>query len=56
MHGPTKGNWQWAGRYSSLYKGSPPTPNTGWVANARIATQMCEEYWEHARLVMNRRR
>ncbi|KIP99344.1 hypothetical protein RU07_20650 [Agrobacterium tumefaciens] len=55
LHGPTKGKWQWAGRYSSRCKGSPPTPNTGWVANARIATRMCEEYWDRCRRLMKKR-
>lgn len=49
MQGPTKGKWQWAGWYPRDFKGSPPTPTTGWVDTARIATQMCEEYWDRAR-------
>lgn len=52
MHGPTKGKWQWAGWSPRTYKGSPPLPNTGFVATARIAAQMCEEYWERCKREM----
>ncbi|WP_025593151.1 hypothetical protein [Agrobacterium tumefaciens] len=52
MQGPTKGKWQWAGWYPRTFKGSPPTPNTGWVDTARIATQKCEEYWDRCKEVM----
>jgi hypothetical protein len=50
MNGPTKGKWQWAGWYPRDFKGSPPTPNTGWADTARIATQMCEEYWDRCKV------
>lgn len=55
LHGPTKGKWQWAGWYSRKYTGAPPTPNTGWVDTARIATQKVEEYWERSKQVMRPR-
>jgi hypothetical protein len=51
-NGPTKGKWQWAGSYPRTFKGSPPTPNTGWVETARLATQKVEEYWDLAKQVM----
>lgn len=49
MHGPTKGKWQWSGWYPKSFRGAPPLPNTGWVVNARAATQKCEEYWDKCR-------
>lgn len=55
LQGPTKGKWQWAGWYSRKYTGAPPTPNTGWVDTARIATQKVEEYWERSKQVMRPR-
>ncbi|WP_426235915.1 hypothetical protein [Pararhizobium sp. DWP1-1-3] len=55
MHGPTKGKWYWAGSYPKTHKGSPPTPNAGYSATARLATQMVEEYWERCLRVMEPR-
>lgn len=55
VHGPTKGQWQWAGSIPRSYKGSPPTPNTGYCDTARLATQKVEEYWDLAMRVMTPR-
>lgn len=53
--GPTEGQWHWAGSWPRTYKGSPPTPNTGYVDTARQATQKVEEYWDLALKVMTPR-
>ena len=50
-HGPTKGKWQWAGWYPMPFNGSPPTPNTGWVDNARLATEKCEAFWDRCKAI-----
>jgi hypothetical protein len=54
--GPTQGKWQWAGSWPRSHVGSPPTPNTGYVDTARIATQMVEEHWQRCHEVMTPRR
>jgi hypothetical protein len=53
--GPTKGKWRWAGWYPKTHMGSPPTPNAGYEATARLATQKVEEFWELSQRVMTRR-
>jgi len=55
MHGQTKGRWQWAGWYPRTFKGSPPTPNTGYADTCRLAMQKCEEYWDRSKQVMKER-
>jgi hypothetical protein len=55
QYGPTKGKWHWAGWYPKTHKGSPPTPNAGYAASARLATQKVEEYWELSMRVMTPR-
>lgn len=50
--GPTKGKWHWAGWYPKTHKGAPPTPNSGYVDTARLATQRVEEYWLRCMEVM----
>lgn len=55
LHGPTKGKWHWAAGHPRTHKGSPPTPNAGYVDTARIATQKCEEYWDRCKEVMTPR-
>ncbi len=46
QHGPTKGKWQWAGWTPRRFKGTPITPNLGYVASCRLAMQQCEQYWD----------
>lgn len=53
--GPTKGQWHWAGWTPRTHKRSPPAPNAGYEATARMATQKVEEYWELAMRVMTPR-
>jgi hypothetical protein len=55
LHGPTKGQWHWAGSWPRTYAGTPPTPNAGYVATAREATRMVEEYWAQCHEVMRPR-
>jgi hypothetical protein len=55
LHGPTKGQWHWAGSWPRTYKGKPPTPNSGYAATAREATRMVEEHWDLCKVVMTPR-
>ena len=55
LHGKTKGLWHWAGSWPKSYQGSPPLPNAGYQATARLATQKVEEYWELSMRVMTPR-
>ena len=55
MHGPTKGRWLWAGWYPRTFKGTPPTPNTGYADTCRLAMQKCEEYWDRSKQIMKER-
>lgn len=55
MHGPTNGQWHWAGSYPRTHKGTPPLPNAGYAATARDATQKVEEYWDKAMKTMSPR-
>lgn len=53
--GPTMGQWHWAGWFPKTYKGRPPSPNAGYEATARLATQKVEEYWARCMQVMEPR-
>jgi hypothetical protein len=55
LHGPTKGQWHWAGWWPKTHKGAPPLPNAGYSDSARLATQMVEEYWDRCHEVMTPR-
>lgn len=55
VNGPTKGKWQWAGWYPHSHKGSPPTPNSGYVETARAAALEVEKFWELCQRVMTRK-
>lgn len=52
FHGPVKGKWHFACSWPKTYKGTPPMPNAGYAATARLATQKVEEYWELSMRVM----
>jgi hypothetical protein len=54
-HGPTKGKWHYACSWPRTHKGTPPSPNAGYAATARLATQKVEEYWELSMRVMEKR-